>query len=135
MINQIFTDEELVAIYVAKDWDSDSTQFLTENDMQMQLGIIVSHAGEQISPHRHKQKERKIQGTSEFLLLKQGSCYADFFDKSNALVQSIHLNTGDMLLILGGAHGFRGDTEFKFIEVKQGPYLGAEDKERLDGSV
>jgi len=131
MITQIFTDEELVALHVNRDWDLDHTEFVTPNDMQMQFGIIVSPQGEEILPHRHKEKARSITGTTEFLLLKNGSCYADFYDKSNTLIQSIKLNKGDMLLIFGGAHGFRSKTEFKFIEVKQGPYLGVDDKERL----
>lgn len=131
MLRNIYTDNELVAIFLRHKWDENVTTFITNDEMQMQMGMIVSPAGSNIAPHRHNPVERTIYGTSEFLYLKVGNCVADFYDRENAVIESVDLTEGDMLLILGGAHGFRSDDEFKFIEIKQGPYLGVQDKKRI----
>ena len=41
------------------------------------------------------------------------------------------LREGDILLMVDGGHGFRMLEDTVFLEIKQGPYTGIEDKERF----
>ena len=43
-------------------------------------------------------------------------------------VTKLELKAGDSLLLTGGGHGFDVLEECQLIEVKQGPYLGMDDK-------
>jgi len=41
------------------------------------------------------------------------------------------VSAGDVVLMVGGGHGFRMLEDTLFLEVKQGPYLDREEKERF----
>ena len=43
-------------------------------------------------------------------------------------VTKLQLSAGDSLLLTGGGHGFTVLEACQLIEVKQGPYLGMDDK-------
>ncbi len=43
------------------------------------------------------------------------------------------LQTGDVILLVSGGHGFVVLEEVEMIEVKQGPYSGDADKKRFSG--
>ena len=47
------------------------------------------------------------------------------------LVASRELHTGDVMLMVGGGHGFRIIEDTVFLEIKQGPYQDQEEKERF----
>jgi len=42
------------------------------------------------------------------------------------------LESGDVILLAAGGHGFEVLEEIEMIEVKQGPYAGELDKQRFD---
>jgi hypothetical protein len=42
------------------------------------------------------------------------------------------LESGDVILLSNGGHGFEVLEEVEMIEVKQGPYCGDEDKTRFN---
>ena len=43
------------------------------------------------------------------------------------------LNKGDVIILMRGGHGFHVIEEVEMIEVKQGPYIGQNDKVRFSG--
>jgi len=43
------------------------------------------------------------------------------------------LGPGDVILLATGGHGFQMLEETEMIEVKQGPYVGDQDKTRFQG--
>ena len=43
------------------------------------------------------------------------------------------LGPGDVILLIRGGHGFEVLEELNMIEVKQGPYVGEQDKTRFKG--
>ena len=55
----------------------------------------------------------------------------DIYDDDRQLVATRELQTGDIMLMVGGGHGFRMLEDTVFLEVKQGPYTGLEEKERF----
>ena len=61
----------------------------------------------------------------------KGHAWIDVYDDSHGLIASRELNTGDVMLMVGGGHGFRVIEDTVFLEIKQGPYLDMEEKERF----
>ena len=64
-------------------------------------------------------------------MVKKGSCFIDIFNKKKELLESRKLKQGDIVLLLGGAHGFRMIEDTVLFEIKQGPYVGESDKKRF----
>lgn len=74
---------------------------------------------------------RQIAGTSEVLVVKKGRCLIDIYNDDRELVTTRELRVGDTLLMVGGGHGFRMLEDTVFLEIKQGPYTGLDEKERF----
>ena len=47
------------------------------------------------------------------------------------LVVTKRLNKGDIILLIDGGHGFKIMEDAVIMEIKQGPYVGIEDKEHF----
>jgi hypothetical protein len=60
--------------------------------------------------------------------VKKGSCILDVYTREGHLVCSIQLGEGDLMLMVGGGHGFRMLEDTVLLEVKQGPYTGIDEK-------
>ena len=55
----------------------------------------------------------------------------DFYDENQTYQESRALNSGDVILLAYGGHGFEMLEPSEIIEVKQGPYAGNNDKTRF----
>jgi hypothetical protein len=64
-------------------------------------------------------------------MVKKGRCLIDIYNNDRELVATRELYPGDLMLMVGGGHGFRMLEDTVFLEVKQGPYTGEEEKERF----
>jgi hypothetical protein len=120
-----------LAYIIRRELTPAATTFLTPSDFTQQLGFVVYPAGGEIKPHLHRSMERKIKGTSEVLLIKKGRCEIDIYNNKRELVATRELREGDIVLLVDGGHGFRMLEDTVFVEVKQGPYTGLEEKERF----
>lgn len=107
------------------------TTFLTPADLNLQIGYVVYPGGAEIDRHVHRSLERRIVGTSEVLVVKKGLCRADIYNDNRELVATRELRTGDILLMVGGGHGFSMLEDTVLLEIKQGPYTGLDEKERF----
>ena len=70
-------------------------------------------------------------GTSEVLIVRRGRCEIDIYNNERELVATRELWQGDIMLMVDGGHGFRMIEDTVFLEVKQGPYTGIDEKERF----
>jgi hypothetical protein len=109
----------------------DKTTFLTPNEFKQQVGFVVYPKGGEIKRHVHLPLERHLVGTSEVLIVKNGRAEIDVYDDDRTLVATRELRTGDIMLMVGGGHGFRMIEDTVFLEIKQGPYTGIDEKERF----
>jgi len=107
------------------------TTFITPSNYKQQVGFVVYPAGGEIARHVHRSLERHLVGTSEVLVVKKGHCLIDIYNDERELVATRELFTGDVMLMVGGGHGFRMLEETVFLEIKQGPYTGIDEKERF----
>ena len=104
------------------------TTFITPPEFKQQ---VVYPAGGEIARHLHLPLERHLVGTCEVLVLLKGRCLMDVYTDGKELVATKELSQGDVMLMVGGGHGFRIQEDTVFLEVKQGPYLECTEKEHF----
>jgi uncharacterized protein YjlB len=129
LVEHIRHDGASLACIVRAGLQPDSTRFVTAEDWTQQVGFVVYPAGGEIVRHVHRRIRRNIVGTSEVLIVRRGRCEIDLFGDDGAPVATRELCTGDIAIILAGGHGFRMLEDTVFLEVKQGPYTGIDEKE------
>lgn len=130
-LEYIYYEGGLYSIVLRDSYRDDSISFFTPDSFSQQLGYLPHKKGDAIQPHRHKINKREIIFTQETLFIKQGVLKVNFYDMERRFVGSEVLNQGDVILLCGGGHGFEILEDTVMIEIKQGPYVGIEDKERF----
>jgi hypothetical protein len=129
---ETIADAGVVLTYVVRAGSPPTqTTFLTPDDCNLQVGHVVYGAGTQIPRHVHLPIERHIVGSTEVLLVQRGRCEVDVYTDDRRLVATRALGVGDMLIAVGGGHGFRVLEDTVLLEIKQGPYPGGAEKERF----
>jgi hypothetical protein len=129
---EIISEGEQPLVYLVRgSWVPQRTQFLTPDHLGQQVGMIVHNAGDNVQPHVHLPVVRKVQGTSECIVVRKGFCDIDIYNDRKQFLTSRELRTGDIALLIAGGHGFRMHENTILLEVKQGPYMGQLDKERF----
>jgi hypothetical protein len=128
-VEEISWNGKALAYIIRGDIQPEKTTFLTPPEFKQQVGFIVYPAGGEVRRHVHRPLERHLVGTSEVLLVRQGRCKADVYNDERELVATRELREGDILLMISGGHGFRMLEHTVFLEVKQGPYTGVDEKE------
>ena len=124
-------DGEALAYIIRAKLDPPETTFLTPSDLNLQVGLVVRGAGDEIARHDHRPLERRIVGTCEVIAVRRGSCEMEVYARARELVATVALDEGDVVLMTAGGHGFRMLNDTVLLEVKQGPYSGVEEKERF----
>lgn len=121
-------NENLIAIIIDPDHKGDGIEFFTPHDFSQQIAYMNRPEGYEISPHIHNHVERTILHTQETLFIKSGRVRIDFFDDNHVFITSRILKTGHVILLAHGGHGLMMLEPTEIIEVKQGPYIGTNDK-------
>ena len=123
--------DELLAIILRSSYREKGIHFLTSNDLSQQLAFMRHPVGKEILPHVHNPVERRVALTQESLFIRNGRMRVDFYDDTQKYLRSYELGAGDVILLIKGGHGFVMLEDTEFIEVKQGPYAGDQDKTRF----
>ena len=131
MLERIEWEGKLIAMIVRGNPTPAKTVFVTTPESEMQVGVVVFPAGGSVAPHRHPPKTRSITTTCEMVFVRKGRCELDFYSDDRRLVATRELGKDDLALMLGCGHGFRMLDDTVLLEVKQGPYGGAGEKELL----
>lgn len=130
-VEQIAWNGKPLVYIIRAQMSPQKTTFLTPPEFKQQVGFVVYPAGGEIHRHVHRSLERHIVGTSEVLIVRRGRCEIDIYNNQRELVATRQLDQGDIMLMVDGGHGFRMMEDTVFLEVKQGPYSGLEEKERF----
>jgi len=129
VVEQVVIDGVLYAWIVRRDFNRPGVHFITPGTFSQQLGFMSHPAGHRIQPHVHRDVQRDVFRTQEVLVIRKGRLRVDFYNStSGQWLDSRTLEAGDVILLANGGHGFEVLDECEMIEIKQGPYLGDEDK-------
>lgn len=132
-LEYIFHGEEMLCTILRSDYSNSSISFFTPDDFSQQLGYLPHKAGAVIKPHIHKVNRREVFYTNEVLVLRSGRVKVNLYSQLKEYLGSEELLSGDVILLCGGGHGFEIQEDTVMIEIKQGPYMGLDDKERFEG--
>ena len=131
LVERIMWADVPLAYIIRGDLIPSRTTFVTPPQFKQQVGFIVYPAGGEIPRHVHRPLSRHLIGTSEVLIVRRGRCEIDIYNDDRQLVATRELREGDIMLMVGGGHGFHMLEDTVFLEVKQGPYTGQDEKERF----
>ena len=128
MIEKIIYENSCLAIIVRSSFDSPGINFFTPNEYSQQLAFMSHPEGKVIQPHVHRKVHREVYYTQETLFIRKGKLQVDFYSDEQKYLERRVLNSGDVILLIKGGHGFKVLEDLEMFEVKQGPYAGDEDK-------
>ena len=131
MIERILCDEDVIAIIVRNHHSEDGIHFLTPDAYSQQLAYMHHKSGHMIEPHFHNIVPRTVHYTQEVLVIRTGKLKVDFYNEDQEKISDTVLSAGDVILLCAGGHGFEVLEEVEMIEIKQGPYVGLNDKTRF----
>jgi mannose-6-phosphate isomerase-like protein (cupin superfamily) len=133
MIKKVYDGDNLLAIIISNKFNEPGIHFFTPDDFSQQLAYMRHPKGKTIIPHSHNPVPRQIEYTQEILFIKSGKIRVDFYDLDQKYLESYILSQHDVILLIKGGHGFEVLEELEMFEIKQGPYVGENDKTRFTG--
>lgn len=132
MPQEIKHNNQLLAIIISNKYSEPGIHFFTPDEFSQQLAFMKHPVGKIIQPHVHNPVQREVHFTKEVLFIRKGKIRVDFYTDEQIYIESHILQTGDVILLSEGGHGFEILEETEMIEVKQGPYAGEKDKTRFE---
>ena len=132
MKEKIELEGEIIGIIIRSNFTKNGIEFFTPNNFSQQLGYMKRGKDYHIEPHIHNSISREVMLTQEVLFIKSGKVRVDFYSNHQEYYESRVLNSGDIILLANSGHGIVTLEESEIIEVKQGPYLEADDKVRFE---
>ncbi|PHR56634.1 MAG: hypothetical protein COA43_13495 [Robiginitomaculum sp.] len=132
-IHEIKDGETVLARHVtAEEWDA-GLKFFSADPDYIQVGIWGYDKGKELLAHTHNSVPRTFDITQETLYIRKGKIMAHIYDKSLKLVDEREVCEGDIITLMFGGHGYTIlEDGTQVLEVKNGPYVGAEaDRVRL----
>lgn len=133
MIHQIKVQDQVLAIIISHKFSAPGINFFTPNTYSQQVAYMRHPEGKIIQPHIHNHVVREVAYTQEVLIIKRGLLRVDFYNNYKEYVKSEVLESGDIIILVNGGHGFEVLEEVEMIEVKQGPYVGDQEKTKFVG--
>jgi len=125
------TEGILAKMIPMSEWKEGSSFFSDEGDY-IQVGTWNYTAGKTLGPHIHNEVSRQIFHTCEVLFICHGSIKASIYDSQERLAEQLILCAGDTLILLAGGHGYEIlEDGTRVLEIKNGPYLGADIDRRI----
>ncbi len=132
MIEEISYNKKIFG-YILKYKKKFGVNFLTPKKLSHQVGFIKHKSKHYIKPHKHFKNIRRIEYTSEVLIILKGRLRIDFYSNKEKYLFSKILRKNDIIILNSGGHGFKVLDTVEMIEVKQGPYNIKKDKQIFDG--
>lgn len=127
-------NNNVLALLVKPDSWKPGINFVSREEDYIQVGMWKYNTDQKLYPHKHNEVKREVLITQEVLYVQKGKIRANFFAvDGDELVTSRNLGQGDMLICLWGGHGYEIlEDGTEVVEIKNGPYVGAErDRTRI----
>lgn len=117
-------------IYRDSDW-VEGLNFITPNDLFIQVGSWWYKAGKKLSSHIHNDFKRVATRTQEMTYVKKGSMRVILYDENRNFLQDFILYAGDLAVFAYGGHGYEIlEDDTKIIEAKNGPFIDVKTDKR-----
>lgn len=117
-------DNRLIAIiYREKDWIK-GLNFITPNELFIQVGSWWYDKGKILASHIHNDFKREANRTQEMTYVKKGSMRVKLYDESKNFLKDFVLYEGDLAVYAFGGHGYEIlEDNTQIIEAKNGPFI------------
>lgn len=125
-------DKKIALKFGLQDIKGGLTFFSEDNDF-VQVGTWRYEKGKNLLAHIHNFVEKEVNRTQEFIYVVKGAVKAFIYDEDEFLLEDILLHSNEGLILFSGGHGYEIlEDDTIVIEVKNGPYVGAElDRRRI----
>ena len=127
-INEMKDGDIILARHITADeWDKGGLNFYSQDEEFIQVGTWGYDAGKELLAHSHNKVDRTVTITQETLYIRQGSIKARIYNLNKELVTEWTAHAGDIMILMQGGHGYDIlEDNTQVLEVKNGPYVGAE---------
>ena len=117
-------DEKIIAIiYRDSDW-IEGLNFITPNDLFIQVGSWWYQKGKKLDSHVHNEFDRITKRTQEMTYVKKGSMKVMLYDENKQYLKNFTLYKGDLAVYGYGGHGYEiMEDNTQIIEAKNGPFI------------
>lgn len=123
----IKNNEEIYAIIYRKDDWKKGLNFITPDELWIQVGSWWYDKGRVLDSHIHKNYSREALKTQEMTYVVSGSMKVTLFNDDLEYFNEFILHEGDLCVVAFGGHGYEIlDDDTKIIEAKNGPFVSVE---------
>jgi len=124
-------DEIISIIFRNSDWKR-GLNFITPNELFLQVGTWWYDKGKILTSHIHNDFERIITRTQESVYVKRGGVKVILYTEEREFLQAYVLRGGDFAVFAYGGHGYEILSDnTQIIESKNGPFIDV----KLDKSL
>ena len=113
-------------IPAAAAWN-DGLAFFSQDTDFIQVGQWGYNSGKELRAHAHNDVPREVPLTQEVIFVYSGRLRANIYDSHAHKVAELDGLPGDVLVMLRGGHGYDIlEDNTRVLEIKNGPYVGAD---------
>lgn len=113
-------------VYRENDWVK-GLNFITPNEMFIQVGSWWYDSGRELQKHVHNDFERSAIRTQESVYIKKGSLKVELYTEDLEKFKEFVLFQGDLAVFGYGGHGYQIlEDDTQVIETKNGPFVDVE---------
>lgn len=130
---EVKNNNAVVARHIMPDDIKPGLNFFSNDNEFIQVGVWDYDAKKDLLAHIHNEVDRNVKRTCETLYVISGSLEAHIYDMSEKQIDSFVVKAGEILILLECGHGYKIlEDNTKVLEIKNGPYLGADaDRRRI----
>lgn len=117
----------ILAKYIKADEWNEGLNFFSNDADFIQVGAWKYQKGKDLLNHVHNEVKREVTRTCECLYIISGSVQVRIYDLEKNLMDEFTAAAGDIVILLECGHGYTIlEDNTKVLEVKNGPYMGAD---------
>ncbi|TKX30169.1 hypothetical protein CQA38_00570 [Campylobacter sp. MIT 12-5580] len=133
-MREIKEKDIVLARHIKEEDCIEGLNFFSQDEEFIQVGTWGYNKGKKLLAHIHNEVERKVYWTQEVLFIKKGSIKVRVYNTNAQFLEEFIAQAGDILIMLRGGHGYDIlEDGTKVVEIKNGPYVGADlDRRRIE---
>jgi hypothetical protein len=123
-MRKITHDGKIISIiYRDEDWKK-GLNFITPDDLFVQVGSWWYDKGEVLDRHTHNEFERVATRTQESVYVRKGSMRVTLYSERREALEAFDLREGELAVFAYGGHGYEIlEDDTQVIETKNGPFI------------